>query len=881
MMQGPVARRGLAPDAKDSRKDSTARLMETATKMMKNGATPDVVAFIDSTIQEINGDDGVLAAIVEQHQLNQESINEDLMRFDAAVAAMEECAVSVAEAHTERTSVGQVHQECRSLEALDCARSRKCEEELETLWSIVKYEEEEMKRLHWAIHGEWCVGTEPPQPDLDSPFEWTIADHSEGPETSASNQAYPAVDYTPDQKEFRRFSVEFFGLYIAQRPKVVEAWENYNIKLAECAEKEETLDNKVIECDGLQDTLHDQACTHASGNRQCASNFGHEYHMTEVAYNLRVTDIQRLEYDRKREWETLHIVTCLMETVYTHVVHAIDSGEPCPTIESHPEQTEAEIQNCHVVEERMTDHLTIDYGNPPPAPALPPVVEPPCSAQYIWDEHGSFSYEIQTSHSQTISDEGLENYFTALSAYGWAGCAAPKACIPCESTDLIVDPSYVENEVCKAHHRHLTAGQMDRDTFKCLSGDECIRASGRCNGEFNCDDESDEDGCDTEWGVPAVMGSQECQDPFVSDVQFRCADNSCTHVAGRCNGVVNCADGSDEQDCAATTTGLTLEAMTGLTASIETPAVNSAVFYDRTYTFESLGSFTGHSFIKMSNEDKHIPGTHVQIKLRLPQPLTVYVSTTGELPWLTLEGWTLTHLDGPTYHGVRPTRHTDWLGEISSNTYGPGQVWQKTFPAGTVEMRGNNGGDGSYLLFVANPANAPASPAVPIAVTTNFAQSGGGNTCPGTDVSEADCLGVVQGLLASGQNQGRATLVAGSWGWVPPGCSVQSHFTHGQNGDFAAHYNRGAGNNDGGYTKVCNAPCQHLHNQDVVAGTFAHYGLDYANSPSDEACSATCTADPECTAWVRKPSDGHCWISRQAVVTFEADTDRTTGLRCN
>lgn len=160
---------------------------------------------------------------------------------------------------------------------------------------------------------------------------------------------------------------------------------------------------------------------------------------------------------------------------------------------------------------------------------------------------------------------------------------------------------------------------------------------------------------------------------------------------------------------------------------------------------------------------------------------------------------------------------------------------------------------------------------------------GGGNTCPGSDVSEADCLAAAQSLLASGQVQGRSNLVAGSWGWVPPGCSIQTHTTtHGAySGDYAAHYNRGNGNNDGGYTKVCEAPCQHLHNMDVRAGTFAHYGLDAPGAASDEECSARCTADAECTAWVRRPSDGHCWISRQAVVTFESDSDRTTGLRCN
>merc|ERR1719223_2518843 len=79
-----------------------------------------------------------------------------------------------------------------------------------------------------------------------------------------------------------------------------------------------------------------------------------------------------------------------------------------------------------------------------------------------------------------------------------------------------------------------------------------------------------------------------------------------------------------------------------------------------------------------------------------------------------------------------------------------------------------------------------------------------GNSCPGSDVSEEDCLEAVQALLPVGQQQGRSVLQSGSWGWVPPGCSVQSARTHGRAGDWAAHYNRNPdGRNDGGYTLLC------------------------------------------------------------------------------
>lgn len=81
----------------------------------------------------------------------------------------------------------------------------------------------------------------------------------------------------------------------------------------------------------------------------------------------------------------------------------------------------------------------------------------------------------------------------------------------------------------------------------------------------------------------------------------------------------------------------------------------------------------------------------------------------------------------------------------------------------------------------------------------------GTNHCPGgsMSVSEFQCLQAAQQLL-QGRRQGRRHLVAGSWRHVPPGCSAQTDFTHGRNGDNAAHYNRNPnGRNDGGYTPVC------------------------------------------------------------------------------
>jgi hypothetical protein len=300
LMQGLIGRHNKLSTSESStqaaRKDATAKLMETATKMMKNGATPDVITFIETTITEVN--QNILGVIVDEHNRDQALINALLKRFQDAVDAMEAACLELEQQHLDLTQMRMEHHECRQDEAITCAYSRKCEDELEHLWGIVRMEEAEMRRIHWEIHGEWCLGAAPEHPSLADPFHWTITEYKEGAETSESVNAYPQVDLEDDVIEFRTFSVNHFGEYIVQKPKVEVAWLNYNNKLIECAALEETWSIKVEECDGFQDVAHDKACEHASHHRTQSSSFGHEYHMTSLAYNEAVTAIQQLEYDQ-------------------------------------------------------------------------------------------------------------------------------------------------------------------------------------------------------------------------------------------------------------------------------------------------------------------------------------------------------------------------------------------------------------------------------------------------------------------------------------------------------------------------------------------------------------------------------------------------------
>ncbi|XP_071839760.1 basement membrane-specific heparan sulfate proteoglycan core protein-like isoform X3 [Apostichopus japonicus] len=79
-------------------------------------------------------------------------------------------------------------------------------------------------------------------------------------------------------------------------------------------------------------------------------------------------------------------------------------------------------------------------------------------------------------------------------------------------------------------------GRCPSGQARCHSGDQCVLDEYRCDGDFDCDDESDEFAC------PTLLIPCEPN-------EFRCTNENCAQKIWLCDGDDDCGDGSDEANC--------------------------------------------------------------------------------------------------------------------------------------------------------------------------------------------------------------------------------------------------------------------------------------------------------------------------------------------
>jgi len=347
---------------RNDKSKAITNLLSTATTMLKNGATPDVVDFAQATLNEITSI--VLPAITNASATDQQLVTTTFVMFESALQELEDGNNLVRAAHDEERRLSAAHKACRAIEEVKCEEKRECDYDLYEVWRNFVEQESIMRQLSTQVSEHFCVE------DANGTM-WIFRDHA----------------------------VTLFPPFIEQKP-IVERWEHdYDIKVPVCETKYTILDEKTAECDALQTQLELAACAHHAQVQHVRELFAAAWYYATITYQRVVDEVHCLEVDRWKEWRTLATVQCLLDETTAR------NGRPC---EETTDEATTVLARCEEIQStENVDHLRIIYHvipefppfcltppwevipeiHPFPGRCVPVPPQVPCSAGYIAQEY--------------------------------------------------------------------------------------------------------------------------------------------------------------------------------------------------------------------------------------------------------------------------------------------------------------------------------------------------------------------------------------------------------------------------------------------------------------------------------------------------------------
>jgi len=376
-----------------NRKQTIARgpltqLLQSTTKMLRDGSTPAVIVFVDDALADI--EINITKNIWLNHQADQKFIDDQLKELQAILKTYNTNVLELGVWEKGEESNHTDHVECRGAAPRDnkvgmAAGQEPADSEAELCleasrknwvraqkWALLLAGEERYTSISTQLHGRFC----PPTGVTWHTRDLTDADiNAMVPEL----QSYRSSTVTK-MTTFNTRGAKYFRVLIPE-------WKVAN-DIAETKNASHLL--KKTTCEGKKRSLETASCSRAEHHVDFIKNFEEDWTFAEDVFNKTKESIVISEKDRIREIVTLEMVKCLLNKIKGK------NGTKCKDAEDGDE----EIKDCETRTVNTTKY-EIDYECSPEKPVHPIVKVFPGQPTEYWT-HRYFDIE---SHGFCFTDK--------------------------------------------------------------------------------------------------------------------------------------------------------------------------------------------------------------------------------------------------------------------------------------------------------------------------------------------------------------------------------------------------------------------------------------------------------------------------------------------
>jgi hypothetical protein len=315
-------------------------------RLLKQGATPEVITFTETSLEEIKG--VVIPAIHAEHDSDKTSLETIYKNFETIAANYTNQKSQVEADRAAVTAKSTTHSSCRALLKDTCEEHNTEEAKRQRFWTSYKAKTDEYLE---AVRGE-----------------------GDGPGVCP-----PKHDNVYDEDVDEAGSSDQRGHYesiVATGKLRFEAWDTHKTQKEKAEALEAKRNREETQCNADQTSLEQAACSVHMLHQLTKTFLQDEWKIALDTYSSETEKVKEREEERKAEFESLAEVQCLLGKIKER------GGKPCDDSEEANEAEKA-IEACKDKHELSSDpamaDLTLEYPDPPSQPSVPEDEAYPCS----------------------------------------------------------------------------------------------------------------------------------------------------------------------------------------------------------------------------------------------------------------------------------------------------------------------------------------------------------------------------------------------------------------------------------------------------------------------------------------------------------------------